>query len=260
MFIGFSAGYHETRSNKLYIANGPVAANTLIFGDFNSGDMIIGKSSGLVTIGNDFYVKGNLYVTGGASFGTTGDYGTQPTFSNSTRNEYGTNLSELDEITPADNDDNQRAPARVKSSAKNETSTLEKPIENNSRAVSKVTNASTKTNENINSSSTIETLAEHSRLMTSLTSNFDSYRNSVDQEFIAIRNEYSSGIATAIAIGQIKPSADGLSVGVGYASFRNESETAVGFGYGRRMDNGTHIQLSLGKNSIATGAGITFSF
>lgn len=42
VFIGSEAGYNETRSHKLYIANGPDDSNVLIYGDFLDGTVGIG--------------------------------------------------------------------------------------------------------------------------------------------------------------------------------------------------------------------------
>ena len=42
VFLGNYAGYSETGSNKLYIANGPNAANVLVYGDFSAGAVGIG--------------------------------------------------------------------------------------------------------------------------------------------------------------------------------------------------------------------------
>ena len=81
VFIGFSAGYYETGSNKLYIGNDSGASNTLIFGDFGTGDLQLGQSSGLVTVGNDLYVKGNIYYAGSLNGSAPGSTGQQPTFS-----------------------------------------------------------------------------------------------------------------------------------------------------------------------------------
>ena len=75
-----------------------------------------------------------------------------------------------------------------------------------------------------------------------------------------MRSEYSSGIATAIAISQINISTDGLSAGVGYGSFKGTGEVAVGIGYGGKLKNGTRFQLSAGKNGSATGAGFSMQF
>ena len=105
-----------------------------------------------------------------------------------------------------------------------------------------------------------DTLVEHKKTMTSLRSSLDRYQQETNQGMMHMRTEYSSGIASAIAIGQINPSADGFSVGAGYGSFNGESETAFGLGYGVTMKNGSRFQLSAGKNSDATGAGVMFSF
>jgi hypothetical protein len=59
---------------------------------------------------------------------------------------------------------------------------------------------------------------------------------------------------------QINISADGLSAGVGYGSFKGTGEVAVGIGYGGQFKNGTRFQFSAGKNSSATGAGFSMQF
>jgi hypothetical protein len=59
---------------------------------------------------------------------------------------------------------------------------------------------------------------------------------------------------------QINISADGLSAGVGYGSFKGTGEVAVGIGYGGKLKNGTRFQLSAGKNGSATGAGFSMQF
>ena len=75
-----------------------------------------------------------------------------------------------------------------------------------------------------------------------------------------MKSEYSSGIASAIAIGQINPAAEGFSVGAGFGSFNGEKETALGIGYGMTLESGTRFQFNAGKNGEATGAGVTISF
>jgi len=45
IFIGFRAGHNETGSNKLYIANSPVDANVLIYGDFSTGRVGLGTKT-----------------------------------------------------------------------------------------------------------------------------------------------------------------------------------------------------------------------
>ena len=45
VFLGYKAGYNETGSNKLYIANGSADANVLIYGDFSAGNVGIGTTT-----------------------------------------------------------------------------------------------------------------------------------------------------------------------------------------------------------------------
>ena len=47
VFIGYEAGYNETGSNKLYIGNH--RSTNLITGDFSTGDLSLGQSSGTVS-------------------------------------------------------------------------------------------------------------------------------------------------------------------------------------------------------------------
>ena len=62
--MGYRAGYGETGSNKLYISSGePVYDEdgnwidtndrNLLYGDFSTGDLSLGQTSGTVTILND---------------------------------------------------------------------------------------------------------------------------------------------------------------------------------------------------------------
>ena len=56
VFIGYEAGYSETGSDKLYISN--ASNSNLLYGNFSSGDLSLGKTSGTVTILNDADIDG----------------------------------------------------------------------------------------------------------------------------------------------------------------------------------------------------------
>ena len=71
VFLGFEAGYDETGSNKLYVSGG--ANNNLIYGDFSTGDLSLGQTTGEVKVLNDLEVAGDLYIGGTA---LTNDNGT----------------------------------------------------------------------------------------------------------------------------------------------------------------------------------------
>ena len=106
----------------------------------------------------------------------------------------------------------------------------------------------------------VNTLSDHKKTMTSLQSSFNTYQQETNQQMYSMRSAYSSGIASAIAIGQINPAAEGFSMGAGYGSYNGQSETAFGLGYGTTFENGNTLKLTAGKNSDATGAGIMFGF
>ena len=58
------AGYAETGSNKLYISNdydeNSSTYTNLLYGDFSTGDLELGQTSGTVTILNDADIDGTL--------------------------------------------------------------------------------------------------------------------------------------------------------------------------------------------------------
>jgi len=58
VFLGHEAGYHETGSNKLYIANSMDTSDVLIFGDFSAGNVGIGVMNPISTLD----VKGNITI------------------------------------------------------------------------------------------------------------------------------------------------------------------------------------------------------
>lgn len=60
VFIGYMAGFYATGSNKLYIANGSSASNTLIYGDFSTRRLGIGTTSP----SEELHVVGDIYCTG----------------------------------------------------------------------------------------------------------------------------------------------------------------------------------------------------
>ena len=82
VFIGYRAGYYETGDNKLYIANSNSDANTIIYGDFDTGNVGIGTTSpeAKLSVGGDgiantgVYGEGSTYGVQG-QHASTGNYG-----------------------------------------------------------------------------------------------------------------------------------------------------------------------------------------
>ena len=93
-----------------------------------------------------------------------------------------------------------------------------------------------------------------------LDQNFKAYQQETNVQMLYMKEEYSTGIASAIAMGQIQTAADGFSVGVGHGSFNGANEMALGLGYGNTFKNGTRFQMNAAKNNLATGVGFTLSF
>ena len=254
--LGYEAGYFETGSNKLYIANSRDASGTLVFGDFSTGDMTIGKSSGVISIGNDLYVKGNLYVAGSTSNSAPGSMGTQPVFSG------------ISGITPVGNltgkmtanmvcevncteDDSSSAPASVAAQTV-------KQVATNTAAVRKVKHSIGQHAAAL--ASNTSALDAQRKTISSMQSTFNKYQLETNQQFVHMETEYSRGIASAIAIGQINPAAEGFSFGAGFGSFNGEQETAFGLGYGTTLTSGAKIKFTAGKNGEASGGGVMINF
>ena len=248
--IGHRAGYNETRSNMLYISNS--ATQNLIFGHFDTGDIQLGKiSSGLVTTNNDAYIKGNLYVSGNIIMSAPESTGTQPQNTNLNLNVTNTSgpafasgklVAYASEITPTSSEDSS-----------SESSAMISTEEVRQMRTSVGQHAAMLANNT-------STLSKHKQQMTSMQNTFDRYQQETNQQMYNMKAEYSSGIASAIAISQINTSADGFSFGVGYGSFKGERETAMGVGYGITLSSGSRLQFNAGKNGDATGAGATISF
>jgi hypothetical protein len=68
VFLGNEAGYNETGSDRLYIANGPDNSNTIIYGEFDTGNVGIGTTSpsGKLDVNGDINVD-SVYKIGGST-------------------------------------------------------------------------------------------------------------------------------------------------------------------------------------------------
>ena len=93
-----------------------------------------------------------------------------------------------------------------------------------------------------------------------LGSDLNDFKSSTNSQMTYMRSEYSSGIASAIAMGQISIAEDGFSVGVGHGRFNGQGEQVFGVGFGGKFDNGTRFKIQASKNSMASGVGFTLSY
>ena len=95
-------------------------------------------------------------------------------------------------------------------------------------------------------------ILNNSNLISQLDNRMDTLENLVEG--------YTQGIASSIAMSQFDLSQDGFSVGVGMGKFQNVTETALGFGYGRELNNGRRLNVRFSKSSDSSGLGFSMSF
>jgi len=91
------------------------------------------------------------------------------------------------------------------------------------------------------------------------TANIANLNNRVDNLYSEMNN-YSQGIADAIAMSQFDLSQPGFNIGVGVGRFQNETRPAIGFGYGKVLSNGKSINLRFSTTSDNQGLGFSMNF
>ena len=94
----------------------------------------------------------------------------------------------------------------------------------------------------------------------SLGSDLNSFKQVTSENLSFMRSDYSSGIASAIAIGQISIADDGFSIGVGHGRYNGQGEQVFGLGFGGSLKDGTRFKLQATKNKSASGFGFTISY
>lgn len=105
-----------------------------------------------------------------------------------------------------------------------------------------------------------DSIASNTTAVASLGSDLSAYKASANSQMNYMKSDYSSGIASAVAMSQFNLAQDGFSIGVGRGSYNDENETAFGLGYGGEFKNGTLFKLQASKSGDASGVGLTISF
>jgi hypothetical protein len=72
--------------------------------------------------------------------------------------------------------------------------------------------------------------------------------------------DHARGLASSVAMAQYDLSQDGFSMGIGIGRYKNVTETAVGFGYGRELANGRRVNMRMSKANDITGVGFSMNF
>ena len=105
-----------------------------------------------------------------------------------------------------------------------------------------------------------DSIASNTTAFAALGSDLNVYKASTNSQMNYMKSDYSSGIASAVAMSQFNLAQDGFSIGVGRGSYNDENETAFGLGYGGEFKNGTLFKLQASKSGDASGVGLTISF
>ena len=105
-----------------------------------------------------------------------------------------------------------------------------------------------------------DSIASNTTAVAALGSDLSTFKASANSQMNYMKSDYSSGIASAVAMSQFNLAQDGFSIGVGRGSYNDENETAFGLGYGGEFKNGTLFKLQASKSGDASGVGLTISF
>ena len=105
-----------------------------------------------------------------------------------------------------------------------------------------------------------DSITSNTTAVAALGSDLSAYKASTNSQMNYMKSDYSSGIASAVAMSQFNLAQEGFSIGVGRGSYNDENETAFGLGYGGEFKNGTLFKLQASKSGDASGVGLTISF
>ncbi len=105
-----------------------------------------------------------------------------------------------------------------------------------------------------------DSITSNTTAVAALGSDLSAYKASTNSQMNYMKSDYSSGIASAVAMSQFNLAQDGFSIGVGRGSYNDENETAFGLGYGGEFKNGTLFKLQASKSGDASGVGLSISF
>ena len=271
VFIGHQAGYNETGSNKLYISNS--ATQDLLSGDFSTGYISLGRaglSNGGVGIHGDLGAQfmdddASNYVALVAPTSISSNVTwTLPSSDGTNGQVLSTNGSGTLSWSTVSSGSSQDTNTFLESASLDGSNLVLTMSDNKTKTVdltgvSKANTQSIARNEN--------SIAQNTRNITlstteiaSLGSNFNNFKQVTSQNLSFMRSDYSSGIASAIAIGQISIADEGFSIGVGHGRYNGYGEQVFGLGFGGSLKDGIRFKLQATKNKSASGFGFTISY
>ena len=96
--------------------------------------------------------------------------------------------------------------------------------------------------------------------LTNLVNTFDQRITDLQTLTGTMMSEYRSGIASSVALSQIRYASKGFSIGVGQGEFKDKDEMAVGIGYGGEFNDRVGYQFQFGSSGDTSGFGFTITF
>ena len=96
--------------------------------------------------------------------------------------------------------------------------------------------------------------------LTNLVNTFDQRITDLQSLTGTMMSEYRSGIASSVALSQIRYASKGFSIGVGQGEFKDKDEMAVGIGYGGEFNDRVGYQFQFGSSGDTSGFGFTITF
>jgi hypothetical protein len=137
-------------------------------------------------------------------------------------------------------------------------------ISTNTNTITSNTNTITSNTNTITSNT--NTITSNTNTITSNTAAILSNGNAIgmlDSRMDSLESmvrDHARGLASSVAMAQYDLSQDGFSMGIGIGRYKNVTETAVGFGYGRELANGRRVNMRMSKANDITGVGFSMNF
>jgi len=241
----------EVNSKEGYVSS----SSGVIFKDINLNDVITKKSDGSIHIGENSLV-------------TVEENGVQQLYATDANDDMidinikkGTDLL-IDGVSVADslNTNATNIATNTTDIATNTTSIATNTTDIATNTTSIATNTTDIATNTAEIATYKDSIASNTTAVAALGSDLSTFKASTNSQMNYMKSDYSSGIASAVAMSQFNLAQDGFSIGVGRGSYNDENETAFGLGYGGEFKNGTLFKLQASKSGDASGVGLTISF
>lgn len=122
------------------------------------------------------------------------------------------------------------------------------------------TNIATNTTNIATNTQAITSLGTRVDGLTNLVNTFDQRITDLQTLTGTMMSEYRSGIASSVALSQIRYASKGFSIGVGQGEFKDKDEMAVGISYGGEFNDRVGYQFQFGSSGDTSGFGFTITF